>query len=254
MEFLASDAMRGRGSGTADELLAATYVASQLRAYGIAPAGRQWQLHSASRAATAKVVRPAPAYICTSPGWKHGEKITWTYGKEFIARHLSQTHFSGAAARAIQARTKTDPAGSTSRSIVLIVGSDVTGKNCEPSRRLASAGAVAAIEVAGAEEARPVSRKRERICRRCRCRSKGALPAWKTISMFCEVSPDAARHSKLFPRRHELSFDSSFTSEKKYTWNAVGILRGSDPKLARLRGVAFGASGPSGNRKAGEGR
>src|SRR5277367_4527690 len=39
MEFLASDAMRGRGSGTEDELLAATYVAAQLRAYGIAPAG-----------------------------------------------------------------------------------------------------------------------------------------------------------------------------------------------------------------------
>ena len=39
MEFLASDALRGRGSGTADELVAATYVASQLRAYGIAPAG-----------------------------------------------------------------------------------------------------------------------------------------------------------------------------------------------------------------------
>ena len=39
MEFLASDAMRGRGSGTADELLAATYVGSQLRAYGVAPAG-----------------------------------------------------------------------------------------------------------------------------------------------------------------------------------------------------------------------
>jgi len=38
MEFLASDALRGRGSGTADELVAATYVASQLRAYGIAPA------------------------------------------------------------------------------------------------------------------------------------------------------------------------------------------------------------------------
>ena len=39
MEFLASDALRGRGSGTADELVAATYVAAQLRAYGIAPAG-----------------------------------------------------------------------------------------------------------------------------------------------------------------------------------------------------------------------
>jgi len=37
-EFLASDAMQGRGSGTRDELLAATYIASELRAYGITPA------------------------------------------------------------------------------------------------------------------------------------------------------------------------------------------------------------------------
>lgn len=36
--FLASDAMHGRGSGTRDELLAATYIASELQAYGIAPA------------------------------------------------------------------------------------------------------------------------------------------------------------------------------------------------------------------------
>ena len=39
MEFLASDAMQGRGSGTHDELLAATYLASQLREIGIEPAG-----------------------------------------------------------------------------------------------------------------------------------------------------------------------------------------------------------------------
>ena len=39
MEFLASDAMQGRGSGTQDELLAATYLASQLREIGIQPAG-----------------------------------------------------------------------------------------------------------------------------------------------------------------------------------------------------------------------
>jgi acetylornithine deacetylase/succinyl-diaminopimelate desuccinylase-like protein len=39
MEFLASDAMQGRGSGTHDELLAATYLASQLREIGVEPAG-----------------------------------------------------------------------------------------------------------------------------------------------------------------------------------------------------------------------
>ena len=39
MEFLASDAMQGRASGSHDELLAATYLASQLREIGIEPAG-----------------------------------------------------------------------------------------------------------------------------------------------------------------------------------------------------------------------
>ena len=38
MEFLASDALRGRGSATQDEWVAATYIASQLRQYGVEPA------------------------------------------------------------------------------------------------------------------------------------------------------------------------------------------------------------------------
>jgi hypothetical protein len=39
MEFLASDAMQGRASGSHDELLAAAYIASELRQIGIEPAG-----------------------------------------------------------------------------------------------------------------------------------------------------------------------------------------------------------------------
>jgi Zn-dependent M28 family amino/carboxypeptidase len=39
MEFLASDALNGRGSGTRDEWLAAVYIASQMRRWGIEPLG-----------------------------------------------------------------------------------------------------------------------------------------------------------------------------------------------------------------------
>lgn len=39
MEFMASDSMQGRGSGTHDELVTAVYLASELRAMGIAPMG-----------------------------------------------------------------------------------------------------------------------------------------------------------------------------------------------------------------------
>ncbi len=39
MGFLAGDALNGRGSGTRDEWIAATYIASQLRQWGIEPLG-----------------------------------------------------------------------------------------------------------------------------------------------------------------------------------------------------------------------
>jgi hypothetical protein len=39
LEFLASDALKGRGSGTEYELITAQYIASQLRQFGVEPAG-----------------------------------------------------------------------------------------------------------------------------------------------------------------------------------------------------------------------
>src|SRR6187401_3549542 len=39
MEFLAGDALNGRGSGTRDEWLAAAYIASNLRRWNIEPLG-----------------------------------------------------------------------------------------------------------------------------------------------------------------------------------------------------------------------
>src|SRR5882762_9780382 len=39
LKFLASDDLKGRGSGTEDEHTAAKYVASKLREYGAQPAG-----------------------------------------------------------------------------------------------------------------------------------------------------------------------------------------------------------------------
>jgi hypothetical protein len=39
MEFMASDAMQGRGSGTHDEFVTAVYLASELRGMGISPYG-----------------------------------------------------------------------------------------------------------------------------------------------------------------------------------------------------------------------
>ncbi len=52
-EFLASDALQGRGSGTRDEWIAATYVAAQFRQFGLEP--------KPSR------LLPLPARFCSAP-------------------------------------------------------------------------------------------------------------------------------------------------------------------------------------------
>src|SRR5882724_2748823 len=119
MEFLASDALRGRGSGTADELVAAIYVASQLRAYGIAPAGDNGGYIQWAALRQTRFTAP-PQLTIAKPGAGEEEKVAWTYGKEFAALHLSQTHFSGTL-RVLNA-DEDDPR--TSGAIVLILGND----------------------------------------------------------------------------------------------------------------------------------
>src|SRR5208282_4249013 len=91
-EFLASDAMQGRGSGTHDELVAATYIGAELRAYGIAPAGDDGGYIQSAPLFKLKVTATPTLEITPADG---SAKITWSYGKEFLIRYLTRAEFSG---------------------------------------------------------------------------------------------------------------------------------------------------------------
>src|SRR5438874_13732142 len=80
MEFLASDALAGRGSGTHDELLAATYIASELRAYGIEPAAEDGGY--LQRATILRRTLSAPPQLKFTNG---SSATTWTHGQEILA-------------------------------------------------------------------------------------------------------------------------------------------------------------------------
>src|ERR1700693_1665043 len=94
-EFLASDAMQGRGSGTHDELVAATYVASELQRYGIDPAGDNGSYIQHVPTIQRTITSPPRLRITPPGGTPPAEPITWDYGKEFFAAVLTQTEFSG---------------------------------------------------------------------------------------------------------------------------------------------------------------
>src|SRR6476661_4051562 len=55
--FLASDAMQGRGSGSGYERLAAEYIGSQFRQFGLEPAG---DIHGTQSACYEVRIRPLP--------------------------------------------------------------------------------------------------------------------------------------------------------------------------------------------------
>ena len=53
------------------------------------------------------------------------------------------------------------------------------------------------------------------------------------IVNLLEVGPDATKALEALPENTTLNFAAASTSERKYTWNAVGILQGIDPNLQR---------------------
>ena len=228
MEFLASDALRGRGSGTSDELVAATYIASQLRLYGIEPAGDDDGGYI-QRAPTVRRKLTAPALLkFTKPGTPD-QTITWTYGKEFLAIYLTQTHFSA------PLRTVDADKGETkvvAGSVVLVTGK-VARKVQKTAYSLASAGALAAIVTATEGEPARFFEEAGHLLPRMpvRLEGQGGSDLGGGDFNLLEVNAEAAKVLEQLPQDTMLQFDAPSTTEKGYTWNAVGILRGRDPVL-----------------------
>ena len=95
MNFLASDALQGRGSATNFERIAAEYIGSQFRQFGLEPAGDK----DASGAPgfvqrvplqTAKFTEP-PTLRVTS----NGQTRTWQYGRDLLTNFLRSPQLSG---------------------------------------------------------------------------------------------------------------------------------------------------------------
>ena len=86
LEFLAGDALNGRGSGTRDEWIAASYIASQLRRWGLEPLGddggyvQQVDIERSEAAAP-----PVLSY----------DAARLTHGKEMIVQSLAAGRVSG---------------------------------------------------------------------------------------------------------------------------------------------------------------
>jgi hypothetical protein len=76
MEFLASDALNGRGSGTRDEWLAATYIAAQFRMWGLEPMGDDGGFVQRVEVKNAKPPRDLAAAATPAATWNAVGRLT----------------------------------------------------------------------------------------------------------------------------------------------------------------------------------
>src|SRR5437764_6959343 len=88
-EFLASDALEGRGSGTRDEWIAATYIGSELREFGVEPAAEDGSYVQRVELEQEVLTGPPVLKAGTNP------ETTFEFGKDFRVFRLSGKSFSG---------------------------------------------------------------------------------------------------------------------------------------------------------------
>jgi aminopeptidase YwaD len=227
-EFLASDAMQGRGSGTHDELVAATYVASELRQYGIEPGGDNGGYIQLVPIIQPKITSP-PQLTITPAGGHPSEAIAWDYGREFLVADLTRTEFSGR----LQKLDANEPDNAANRKIekgavVLIMDSD-QNKAKQAAFALASEGVAAILMLAADSELNNFAEASQQW---------PVLPGRlekdsgdETNLNVLELSRSAFHALERMPEGAMVRFEAPSSDSKGSTWNAVGILRGSDPSL-----------------------
>jgi hypothetical protein len=95
MEFLASDALQGRGSGTQFELLAGQYIASQLRQFGVEPAGDADGLGVKTYIQTVNITRNAFADAPKVSYLSNGSPVSFEHGKEIVVLRMNSERARG---------------------------------------------------------------------------------------------------------------------------------------------------------------
>jgi len=236
-EFLASDVMQGRGSGTHDELVAATYLASELRQYGIDPLGGNGSYIQLVPTTRRKITSPPQLTITPREGTTSAEPITWGYGKEFLVADLTQTTFSGPL-RKLDA----DELGHAENlkiekgAVVLILGSDQT-KGKKAALSLASKGPAATLMLASDSDLQNFDELGEQLPK---LPNRLENDAAGDLNNVLELNRGAFRALERMPEGTMVRFEARSSDEKGSTWNTIGILRGSDPSL-RHSAILFSA-------------
>lgn len=205
MEFLAGDAMQGRGSGTEDEWRAAAYMGSQMRRWGIEPLG--------DAGGFVKQIATGRATVAATPTLTI-QNATYTHGREMLVQAVGGGSVTGPLT--LYKAGATAPAGS----VVFVPG----GVTPEPAE-IASAAIVVTGETPQVRATWNTAGAQMPGAGGGRGRG-GQTPAQARVVLATDAFNAVANLA-------QSGASVSFKVEMKpaYTWDAIGKLAGSDPKL-----------------------
>ena len=229
MNFLAGDAMHGRGSASGYERIAAEYMGSQFHQFGLEPAGDTNA--SGAKSFVQKVTlqglkfTEAPVLRATSGG----QVRTWSFGRDLLVSFLRVPQTAG------ELQVIDADATPTKGSVALVrlpAGVD-RQKRQEVTRRarMAQAAAIILLESDANKQMResgkaPLPDLPTRF---------QTAPSGSGDSPFAAIAlrPEAFAEIAAMPAGTRIEFGGpAQPSELGATWNAIGMIRGSDPKMA----------------------
>lgn len=219
-EFLAADALKGRGSATHDELVTATYVASQLRQYGIEPAGDDGGYLQKVPLIRRKL-SSAPELQLPSVTFKHGAEVLFL--------RVGQNDLRGPLQR-IEAGAEPVPQVQKGAFVVLKPKDNKIPPGASEQMFAAGAAAVLVPETPRYLAHWDVIAKQLFSQGLELADSSGNDIGDKSTVIM--LSTDAAKQLDGVPEGTEIKITAPMEKpETAFTWNAVGKLRGRDPKL-----------------------
>lgn len=221
IEYLASDTLRGRGSGTADELTAATHIAEAFQKLGLETAqGGNYIIP-----VTLERSRfTAPPQLKFNTG---GQEVVWTHGKEMIVRRIDRAQESG---KLFHSNAKTDPAKIPDGSVVALdlpPSSDM--RQIEQLVRSFEQSHPALLILPATAQ---IAKYWDQFASRPVMTSTifPGAPTEQSMSIVV-AKPEALAELLKVPEGTEVSLGGTLQPDPLHTRNVVAILRGSDPKL-----------------------
>jgi hypothetical protein len=229
LEFLASDALNGRASNSRDEWIAASYVGSQFRRWGLEPMGDNGGYVQAAGILRQQMAAPA----VLSAG-----SLRFTHGKEMLTTALTGARVSGPLVKTA-AGAATVPAGSVVLMPPAPPGQPAAGGRGRGGAPPAPTGAALVISLATQSPEQWTAAASRPVSAGSRFATAVAAPP---VARAARVAVNQATYDALVALADgvAVSLDAELSSTSAFTWNAVGRLVGADP-VAREEVIVLGA-------------